>query len=296
MAMRRLLGGVVAAVLILTGACGSDDEGATGPTTQRTPLEVVVASSTKTAEARSSKMAFTVVSQGLPGASGQAITITGEGAFDYAARQGSFAMDIPAIAGVQVGRVEAVSTGTTIYQKFPPQLASFLGGKSWVKIDLNQLGQSAGIDFNSISQASSADPTQAFQFLKGAGVDVVELGKEQVRGEAVTHYRGTVDANKAAAAAPPEQQKALQQLAQIYSQPLPMEVWIDDEGRLRKMTYAVDLSKLNLPPQATAGHEPTGSINFTLELFDFGTPVSVTVPPADQVADLGQLLAGATRR
>ncbi|HSH60342.1 MAG TPA: hypothetical protein VK988_12025 [Acidimicrobiales bacterium] len=109
-------------------------------------------------------------------------------------------------------------------------------------------------------------------------------------------YRGTVDMNKAAAAAPPEQQQTYQKLAQIYGQPLPVEVWIDGDGRLRKMTYAVDLGTLNLPPEATQGQKPTGNLNFTIELFDFGTPVSVTVPPADQVTDFAQLTAAAGRR
>jgi hypothetical protein len=32
-----------------------------------------------------------------------------------------------------------------------------------------------------------------------------------------------------------------------------------------------------------------------MELFDFGTPVRVTIPPADQVSDLAQLSAGGGR-
>lgn len=55
----------------------------------------------------------------------------------------------------------------------------------------------------------------------------------------------------------------------------------------------MDLAKLNLPPQAGAEQKPTGNFNFTTELFDFGAPVSVTVPPADQVTDFTQLLATA---
>ena len=252
-----------------------------------------MASSSKTAEAKSSKIAFTLVTQGVQGVPAGSITVSGEGAFDYAGRQGAFTMNLPPVAGVQLGQIQAVSKDSIIYQKFPPQVASELGGKTWIKIDLNQLGQSAGLDFESISQASSGDPTQALQFLRGAGADVAEVGKEPVRGEATTHYRGSIDMNKAAAAAPPEQQQAFQKLAQLYAQPLPVEVWIDGEGRLRKMTYAMDLSKLNPPPQATAGEKPTGSFTFTMELFEFGTPVSVTVPPADQVSDLAQLMAAA---
>ena len=295
--MRRWSGVLMAGALLLTGACGSNssDDGATGtPVQRRTPVEAVLASSSKTAEAKSSKVAFTLVTQGVPGAPGGSVTITGEGAFDYAGRQGAFTTNVPVL-----GQTQAVSTGSTVYQKLPPQLAAGLGGKSWVKVDLSELAKGAGIDFDSISQASSGDPTQALQFLKGAGADMVEVGKEQVRGEAVTHYRGTIDMNKAAAAAPPEQQQTYQKIAQLYGQPLPVEVWVDGEDRLRKASYAVDLSKLNLPPQAAAKAEaaaaekPTGTLSYTTELFDFGTPVSVIVPPADQVIDFAQLTAAA---
>ncbi len=297
--MRRWRVVLTAGVLLFTAACGSgsSDEGATGTKAKaKPPLDAVLASSTKTVEEKSSKAAFTLLTQGVQGVPGGSITVTGEGAFDYVGRQGAFTMNIPPVAGMKLGQIEAVSTGSVLYQKFPPQLASALGGKPWVKIDLNQLGQAAGVDFNSISQASSGDPTQALQFLRGSGADMVEVGQEQVRGEAVTHYRGTVDVNKAAAAAPPEQQQTYQKLAQIFGQPLPVEVWIDGEERLRKMTYSVDLAKLELPPQATAGQKPTGTYSFTVELFDFGTPVSVTVPPADQVTDFAQLLAAAGGR
>ena len=57
------------------------------------------------------------------------------------------------------------------------------------------------------------------------------------------------------------------------------------------MTYAVDLAKLNLPPEATQGQKPTGNLNFTIELFDFGTEVRATPPPADQVVDATNLLS-----
>ncbi len=299
--MRRWSGVLMAGVLLFTAACGSSssDDSATDTKAKQTPLDAVLASSTKTAEAKSSRVAFTILTQGVQGVPGGTITITGEGAFDYAGRQGAFTFNIPAIAGIQLGQIDAVSTGSTIYQKFPPQLASLLGGKPWVKIDLNQLGQGAGIDFDSISQASSGDPTQALQFLRGSGADMVEVGKEQVRGEPVTHYRGTIDLNKAAAAAPPEQQPTYQKLAQLYGQPLPVEVWIDGDSRVRKVTTAVDLAKLSLPSEATAGApaevKPTGTLTSTTELFDFGTPVNVTVPPADQVTDLAQLMAAAGR-
>lgn len=300
--MRRLLGVVAVGTALVAGACGSDgDDSARSTSTNKAkerPTQVVLAAADKTAEAKSSRMTFTLLMQGMQGVQGVPggnVTVTGDGAFDYANRQGAFTLNLPSFGGMQVGQIEAVSTGTTVYEKFPPQLASLLGGKPWVKFDLNQLAQGTGVDFNSISQASSGDPTQTLQYLKGAG-DMVEVGREQLRGETVTHYRGTFDMAKAAATAPPEQQPSLQKMAQIYgSQQIPVDVWVDGEQRLRKLSYVVDLGRLNLPAESTGGQRPTGTFTFTLDLFDFGTPVTVTVPPPDQVTDLAQLLARSGR-
>ncbi len=304
--MRRVWGVLMAGALVFTAACGSNsgDDGAAGTgakskSQQKTPLDAVLASSTKTMEAKSSKAALMLLArgvQGVPGMPGGSIAITGEGAYDYAGRRGAFTMNIPPLGGMQLGRIEAVSTGSVLYQKFPPQVASALGAKPWVKVDLDQLGQAVGVDFNVMFQASFGDATQALQFLRGSGADMVKVGRDQVRGEAVTHYRGTVDVDKAAAAASPEQQQTYQKLGQLFAQPLPVEVWIDGEERLRKMTYSVDLAALTLPPQATAGQNPTGTCSFTVELFDFGAPVSVTVPAAEQVTDFAQLFAAAGGR
>ncbi|MDQ3570900.1 MAG: hypothetical protein M3396_09865 [Actinomycetota bacterium] len=193
---------------------------------------------------------------------------------------------------MEIGRVEAIITGTVVYQRFPPQLAQALGGKPWVRIDLKDLGQSSGVDFNSLIQASLAEPTRAFQLLRGAGAETIEVGQEKLRGQSVTHYRATLDLSKAAAAAPPDQQNALQQLSHLYGgQPLEAEVWVDEEQRLRKLTYSLDLARLTLPAQATSAVKPTGNLALVTEFFDFGTPVSVTVPPSEQVTDLGRLVA-----
>jgi hypothetical protein len=118
----------VASALLVTGACGSGDGGAAGPkASQKTPLEAVLASSSRTAEAKSSKMAFSLTTKDVQGAPHGNVTVGGEGAFDYAARQGAFIMNFPAIDGHQEGSVEAVTKDSTIYQKLPPELGSLLG-------------------------------------------------------------------------------------------------------------------------------------------------------------------------
>src|SRR6266540_2709629 len=61
--------------------------------------------------------------------------------------------------------------------------------------------------------------------------------------------------------------------------PKPADVWIDEQGRLRKIHYAVTL-KVPEGMEATATQM---TIETTQELFDFGVTVKVTPPPANQV-------------
>ncbi|MDP9387886.1 MAG: hypothetical protein M3Q48_08135, partial [Actinomycetota bacterium] len=214
----------------------------------------------------------------------------GEGAMDYSKGVGTFSMTLPPIGGVELGRIDAVLIGTVMYQRFPPELAKELGGKPWIKIDLAEIGKLVGVDIGALAQSQSSDPTQAMALLRGASSDVTVVGTENLRGEDTTHYKATLDPRKAAAAAPEQQRKALEQVAEMYQGiTIPADVWIDGANRLRKMNYVVDLSKLKLPPEA-ATSLPDGTMNLTMELFEFGVPVTADPPPADQVLDLIELI------
>jgi hypothetical protein len=66
---------------------------------------------------------------------------------------------------------------------------------------------------------------------------------------------------------------------------IPAEVWIDHDGHLRKMTmtFAIGrmLEKLGTPSSA--------SMKMSMEMYDFGVPVNVQAPPADQVTPFPSL-------
>jgi len=57
-------------------------------------------------------------------------------------------------------------------------------------------------------------------------------------------------------------------------------VWINDEDRVVKMHLVVDGGSLG----ASAG-----TAALTMEITDFGVPVDVQAPPADQTTDLSSL-------
>jgi hypothetical protein len=119
------------------------------------------------------------------------------------------------------------------------------------------------------------------RFLAGVNGKVDTVGKETVRGAGTTHYRTTLDLAKAAKAAGSDGAGLTQLTQQLGTSSLPTDVWVDVDGRLRRLRYAVDVK---------GGAPAATRIEVSMELFDFGTAVTVTPPPADQVADAGGLV------
>ena len=218
---------------------------------------------------------------------GKTVTFTGSGAFDLRKRRGKLSLDMRNFAeiGQNLGSVTMIMDGLVLYMRMPflhsiaPQL------KPWLKINLQQAGRSQGIDLSAFLQlGQGGDPTQSLQYLRGAA-DVKRKGDEKVRGVDTTHYELTVDLERVAENAPPalraRLRRATRQIIQITGQrKVPAEVWVDDQGLIRR--YA---QRQSIPLQGRKSE-----MALTMELFDFGTPVSATPPPASQVTDLSRLL------
>jgi hypothetical protein len=183
--------------------------------------------------------------------------------------------------------VEVILDGTTIYQRIPA-LADRLG-KPWLKVELDDLGGLAGVQgLGDLAQANSSDPSSTLAYLRGAG-KVTELGREEVRGEATTHYRAVVDLERAAQKSPAAQARTLRQVAEtLGTASQPVDVWIDGDGRTRRMTQTIDYSKVKLPN--VAKDELPTSMSILVEFYDFGTEVSVPVPRPSEVSNVKDLL------
>jgi len=257
-----------------------------------TPLAMVQASASTTQHAGTARVSATI--KGLSGPLTNGITI--DGGYDFDNRRADMEID-PSKFGVPgVGRIEAIadySSGLVMYMKFPSQIASELGNKPWVKVDLGAFLKDAGLDVNlgSLTQGSSNDPTQGLNMVRGAD-SVVAVGTEEVRGTPTTHYRVTVNLDRAIAEAPADQRQALTQLASLYTvRTFPIDVWIDSSGRMNRYQQTIDPTTIHLPACTPARANPfTTPITMTYELYDFGSEVDVNIPPADQVTDLNQLI------
>jgi hypothetical protein len=261
---RRLAAPLLALALVPLSACsggGDDAPGSAAPAASAAPVAVVRAAAQTSQGVGSSRFAL----DSATSVQGQQVSITGTGAFDYAGHTGSLTITLPA------GKVEERVVGGKAYLGLSQQPGTFYA------VDLATL---QGTSFG-----ASTDPTSSFASLAAVSDDVQTVGEEQVRGSGTTHYRGTIDVKKALAGTGVAKQQAEATLGRTGLATVPFDAWIDDEGRLRKYLLTLDLPA----SAATQGQKVTSST--TVELYDFGTPVTVTAPAAASVKDGAPLLA-----
>lgn len=279
--MKRIAAATVGSLFVL-GACGS-------PGSSSNPLAVIVLAADKTQEAGSARVWMEMEMDGPTGLT----NTTGDGVFDMSGKAGhmTMEMDMPdAPAGMpELGTSEVVFDGTVMYMKMPALTSQIPGAKPWVSFDLEQAGKEAGVDMGALMQAGGSDPTQSMEYLRGAAGDVETLGEEEVRGIDTTHYSASISFDKIVEQAPADLRDRLEptieQLKEwVGSDEMPVEVWIDDEGRMVRMKQDVEYA---------TGPAAGTSMKVTMEIYDFGTAVEVEIPPASQVTDFRELMQGA---
>ena len=209
-------------------------------------------------------------------AAGTAATMTGDEQFGDNLE---VSMDLVASGAT----ISEVMIGGKLYMKIP-ELSAELGGKTWAELDLSSLG-TLGSTFQSlIDSTKNSDPTQQLQPLLASG-DVHKVGSETVDGVQADHYAGTVDpttafdsglAAKNLTADQINQLKSLMKTAGVTSETI--DVWVASDGLPVRLTVSSNTSQ--------------GALKFDMHMSNWGKPVSITAPPADQVGDISSLLGG----
>jgi hypothetical protein len=256
------------------GSGGSHGDGKAGATPSA--AQIVQAANTKTLAARTARvdLQYKITS------SGQApIDLTGTGAVDLTSGDSRLTMTMPGLGATELRTVDH-----TMYLKLPAQFAG-LGGKPWLRLDAKGM---AGAGLGQLTQLSPADQ---LAYLKGASKEVTTVGKETIDGTPTTHYRATLDLDRAAETMSAEARKTLAEARKsLSSATLPADVWVDEAGVLRKFEMTLSIT----PPKAaiTVPGAPTGPMTMVVSqrYSELGTPVTVTAPPASQFTDMSQAL------
>ena len=156
-----------------------------------------------------------------------------------------------------------------------PALSTMLGGgKRWIRLDLDKAGKAFGVDLGQTMTQANQNPAQILDMLRASG-QIEQVGTETIDGVETTRYKGAIDLAKAAELHGVSSDLVDRLTAAGAPSTLPVEVWVGDDGLVRKFRLTEEISSGN----------QTGSFQVTVGLSDFGTDVSVTAPPADEVFD-----------
>lgn len=275
---------VVVLVVVMVGLGGS------GGTAEAS----VASAARRTSERATGRFDATVEATGVTGASGTT-SITTSGAYDADNRLFSASLDTSALAGLLPGggvlpgsdsTVDTVVAGDKVYLEAGP-FASVLGA-AWLETTIpNVAGQQP--------VPSLIDPSAVLDTLQGAGADMRDVGREDVRGVTTTHYAGTLSVREAFASVPADDRAAIERnlgamVDDLPSAELATDVWIDDDGLVRRVELHIDASAVGAP-----GFESDGAITLTVELFDVGDDVTIDVPESSEVTSIDELVPAALR-
>lgn len=258
--MRRVSLIPVVALALVAGCGGA---GKSSGSTGGSYADQIRSAAVKASSTGSSKLALTSTTM----VQGQAVTFNGAGAFDYTKKTGTIDLHVGGLGSKGATIAERI-TGGDLYLALP------MTPNSFYKLKL--------ADLSGTSLAAGSDPTSSFGSLAGVTDSVTKVGTEQLRGEQTTHYKGTVDVQKAVASLTGvAKDLVLKSLVANGVTTLPFDAYLDGQGRLRKFMQHVVLTVKGQQTDSTT----------TVELYDFGTKVDVTAPPASQVKDGAPLLA-----
>ncbi|MFF4311794.1 hypothetical protein ACWDFR_41055 [Streptomyces sp. 900105755] len=257
------VGLVVAFGACATGCGGATAEGVSGsPGANPVPLLKRAADTlraTRTSKATTSMEMAT---------GGTRVTIRGKGVYDYDRQLGRLTVVLPQDpAGASEHRpiTELLAPGAL----FMKNRGAGVPADKWVRVE------TASLSDGNLVTGGATDPFAAAELLRGTRT-ATYLGRTELAGTEVRHYRGTADLAAAARSASAGGRAALAAAAKGFATPeVPFDVYLDDQGRIRKLRQR--FSFVNDSGKGTV------AVASTTLLYGFGTPVDVKLPRSEDI-------------
>jgi hypothetical protein len=212
---------------------------------------------------------------------GQGFTVNGTGTIDF----NQNALDLQAsgnVAGQQLN-LELMYVGGTMYLQIPG-ISQVEPGRSWVSLDLSSIANQSG-GGGAGALGSGGNPTATLQLLAQQGNTVTPIGSStvdgvDVQGYQVTLSRAAIEAELAKANLPSWMRQAA---SNVNIGDTSYKVYVDGHGLLRREAISM---QIGVSSQQAA-------VSVQMDFTDYGAPVNVQAPPADQVVDFSTFLQDA---
>lgn len=218
-------------------------------------------------------------------ANGQSIPMSGSGFADLSSRLETLTMSFSAngTAVQETVLADGPSAYMQVVENDQNAIAQLLPGKHWVEMPL-------GASASSVLGAGTPNILSQLQLLTQQGNAVVSLGSSTINGEAVTGYQVTITHEAMVAAskrllakggAEAQEMRAL--LSSISMEPPVIEVWLGADHLLRREKVSMSASSI--------GNSVSGDVE--VDFSNYGSPVTVSIPAAGDVATYSDFLAAA---
>jgi hypothetical protein len=280
--MRRtaLAAGGLALILALSACSGSTDgtafpAGAAGKSGSSSlfsdSLQLVAAAKAGTEKSKSSKFSMEM------NVAGMAVKASGQGRYDAADPAMSMSMDL---LGQQM---EMRLIGKTMYMKMPESMRASTGStKPWTKVSLDDstaAGKALSENYSQLAEQN--DPTKMLEQIQKAGT-MKKSEATTLNGEPANHYTFDIDLAKLADQLPaglPADAKAELEGKDVR---FPMDLWVNSDQL--PMQIVMDMTALGSALGGAQGGQ-MGDMKMTMKYTDWGLPVDIAAPPADQVGE-----------
>jgi hypothetical protein len=275
-------------VLATASACSGGDSKADGDKTVNSPVTALAAAYKKTSDVKSAKFTMTMT---VPGTGGT-MTLSGVQAWAPAAIDATVkGAGLSTETGDANASMRVVLKDKVEYidmSAMGPEVTKEFDGKTWMKLDLEQLAKQAP-DKVSAQQMTSGldsmdqqDPSQSLALLHDSP-NVKDLGKVTVNGVEAEHYKGTLTLeealkqNDSAGLMTAEERQNLKTAAKKQGiKGYAFDIWVNSDDLPVRMNMTMSTKQ--------------GSIKVKADYSDFGAQVNITPPPASKTFDMMEML------
>jgi hypothetical protein len=176
------------------------------------------------------------------------------------------------------GMQELVFDGDVTYSRFTVDNGVIPAGK-WLK------GESGSGNPFDLQDRALSNPATLLDFLRTASTEVRRVGSESIDNVPTTRYEGSIDLGKIVELSPVAERTdlraALDTLRDATGTTMRYRAWVDADGVTRRLQLVW-----------------AGTSALTIDFYDFGVPVDVSVPRSDEIlsgADIHAIVQAASR-